>query len=65
MSKLQPSNSINGGELLTLPPVSVATLSEIYSTVTTAEISQKETFHSLLAADVRCFISIPYRISST
>lgn len=64
MSKLLPSSSISEGEALALPPVSVETLSEIYRTITTAEISQKEAFHTLLATSVVCVIPLPYRILS-
>ena len=45
-------NSNESLKILSLPPVSVDNLAEIYQTITNAEISQKEVFHSLLSANV-------------
>ena len=45
-------NSNESLKILSLPPVSVDNLADIYQTITNAEISQKEVFHSLLSANV-------------
>ena len=54
-------NSNESLKILSLPPVSVDNLADIYQTITNAEISQKEVFHSLLSANV-LYVLIHLRI---